>query len=88
MTVRERAPKIAGAYVAGVGTHMPASLDEPLGDEGKPVQDLSGAAPDGESAQAEGQSAWPCITTVLACASKYSPLHTRVRWDTYEKACT
>lgn len=32
------------------GTLMPASLDWPLGAEGKPVHDLFRAAPDGESA--------------------------------------
>lgn len=31
-----------GADVAGARTLMPASLDEPLGDEGKPVHDLFG----------------------------------------------
>lgn len=49
VTAREWAPKISGAHVAGVGTHMPVSLDEPLGAEWKPVHDLFGAAPDGAS---------------------------------------
>lgn len=42
VTAREWAPKIAGAYVADVGTPMPASLDEPLGDEWKQVHDAFG----------------------------------------------
>lgn len=41
VTDREWAPKISGAHVAGVGTHKPASLDEPLGAEREPVHDLS-----------------------------------------------
>lgn len=51
VTAREWAPKIAGAYVADVGTQMPAGLDEPLGDEWKPVHDVFGpAAQEDESA--------------------------------------
>lgn len=42
VTAREWAPKIASAYVADVGTPMPASLDEPLGDEWKQVHDVFG----------------------------------------------
>lgn len=42
VTAREWVPKIASAYVADVGTPMPAGLDEPFGEEWKPVHDAFG----------------------------------------------